>query len=78
MSLVGKHVEIKSMDRKYSEKVYYEGTVKILDKVMMDKARYSKSAVINNASLDVFIGMGDGDEVLLFLPEEITQIKSYL
>lgn len=74
MSLIGKYVITNAMDRKYNSKVFYNGRVKILDKVLMDKAGYSQSAVMNNASLDVYIGLADGNEIVLFKPDEITEI----
>lgn len=74
MSLIGKVVEIHTKDRKYTAKTFYEGKVTIVDKVLMDKAGYSMSAVMNNASIDVFMGIGDGNEMVLFLPQEILQV----
>lgn len=74
MSLIGKVVEIHTKDRKYNAKTFHEGKVTIVDKVLMDKAGYSMSAVMNNASIDVFMGIGDGNEVILFLPQEILQV----
>ena len=75
MSLIGKIVVIDTKDRKFN-KSYYQGSVKIVDKILMDKASYSMSAIINNASFDVFIGLGDKNEVVLFLPQEILQVTN--
>jgi hypothetical protein len=74
MSLIGKVVEIHTKDRKFTPKTFYEGKVTIVDKVLMDKAGYSMSAVMNNASIDVFMGIDDDNEMVLFLPQEILQV----
>lgn len=66
---------IDTKHRKLDES-YYDGAVRIVDKVLMDKAGYSMSPIMNNASIDVFIGLGDGNEVVLFLPQEITKVIS--
>ena len=59
----------------------FEGNVKILDKRMTNMAHYSKSAIMNNASLEVYVGVYEELDALdvecpliEFLPEEVTEI----
>ena len=75
--LLNKKVQVK----KYvGEKLVFEGDVKIVDKVLMDKASYNKSAIINNSSMDVFLGrnLKDSDatsySLVLFMPTDIVKV----
>lgn len=75
MSLIDKTVLISTMHR-MTNKPFYHGTAKIIDKVLMDKATYSKSPLLNNASMNVYIGQTEEKRIVLFLPDEILEIKS--
>jgi hypothetical protein len=56
MSLINKKVKVYI---KKNEKFLYEGEVLIIDKVLTDKAHYNNSPIINNASMEVYIGVID-------------------
>ena len=75
--LLNKKVQIK----KYiGEKLVFQGDVKIVDKVLMDKASYNKSPIINNSSMDVYLGKDfkESDEtgysLVLFMPTDIVKV----
>lgn len=55
--MIGKKVRIKK-DKSF------EGDVTIIDKVMTNMALYSKSAIINNAPFEVYIGLFEDLESL--------------
>lgn len=75
--LLNKQVYIKKL---IGSKIEKEGKVKILDKVMTNMASYNNSPVINNASMDVYIGRiiddssGDGFSIILFEPKDIVKV----
>lgn len=56
MSLINKKVEV---DIKKDGKFIYKGEVLIIDKVLTSWAQYIKSPLINNASMEVYIGVID-------------------
>jgi hypothetical protein len=56
MSLINKKVEV---DIKKNEKLIYKGEVLIIDKVLTHWAQYLKRPLINNASMEVYIGVID-------------------
>jgi hypothetical protein len=56
MSLINKKVEV---DIKKDGKFIYKGEVLIIDKVLTSWAQYIKSPLINNASMEVYIGVRD-------------------
>jgi hypothetical protein len=59
----------------------FKGDVIIIDKIMTNKADFAKAAIMNNASLEVYVGMFcDLDKMdvecplIEFLPSNITKI----
>jgi hypothetical protein len=69
--MIGKEVKIK--------KDGIETNVVIVDKIMTNLALYSKSAVINNASFEVYVGFinshsEDNDTLIQFKVEDILKI----
>ena len=79
-SLIGSTVKVLkcSYDKNNNLKVNFGGDLKVIDKVMTCSSQYSKSAVMNNASFEVYVGhklhdYGDAP-IVLFLPTDIRKI----
>lgn len=53
--MIGKYVQVK--------KNGLSAKVKIVDKIMTNQAKYTKSAVMNNAPFEVYVGLLDDLEV---------------
>ena len=79
-SLIGSKVKIlkTSFDSKNNLKVDFGGDLKVIDKIMTCKSEYYKSAIMNNASLEVYVGLNLDDNsdtlIVLFKPEDIKKI----
>lgn len=79
-SLIGSKVRVlkTSFDSKGNLKVDFGGDLKVIDKLMTCKSEYYKSAIMNNASFEVYVGHKLQDEedtlIVLFQPEDIKKI----
>lgn len=79
-SLIGSKVKVlkTSFDKKGSLKEDFRGDLKVIDKLMTCKSEYYKSAIMNNASFEVYVGhklQDEGDtSIVLFQAEDIKKI----
>ena len=81
-NLYGKKVKI--LKERYNKKdqleLEFSGDVTIIDKVMVCMSEYYRSAVMNNASFEAYVGLADelneNEEsiIVLFLPTDIKRI----
>lgn len=79
-SLIGSKVKVfkTSFDSKGNVGVEFGGDLKVIDKVMTCSSEYYKSAIMNNASFEVYVGQklhNDSDTlIVLFQPTDIKKI----
>lgn len=71
MSLINKNVKI---EKKINGKIVFTGEVLIIDKVLTDKATYYQSAIMNNASMDIYVGLECGLDIVGFQYSDIVEI----
>lgn len=78
-SIIGSKVKVlkTSFDSKGNLKVDFVGDLKIIDKLMTCKSDYYNSAIMNNASFEVYVGVSDNlnenkeSVIVLFKPTDI-------
>lgn len=74
MSLIGKSVSVyRKKDDKITE---FKGEVVIVDKVLTNMARYFGSPIMNNASMEVYLGIDQQypTKIVAFLYTDIIEI----
>lgn len=78
-NLNGKRVKVRKekYNRKDELEIQFFGDLTIVDKVMICSSEYYKSAVMNNASFEVYVGVSDNlnenreSVIVLFKPTDI-------